>query len=207
MYYCHKSMRICNDFRPQDAVKRKRSRKICNGAKPFFNSRVHSVLHFDSYQEVHGSQLILCFLIFSFFKSLAMGQSDSRPLPAQFALAPGGADTERALPRDVLLMVLDRVEGLATFAACLRSCRLFYNHLNREQAWARQLALVAEREFPGRTEWTGYQLEPIFLVSSVSALPFSSLSLSHFVFFHPGRRLGFFSQLGCGDWHVSRPSV
>ena len=153
-------------------------------------------------------------LVFQFFsrKSLHMGQGDSRPLPAQFALAPGGAETGRVLPRDVLLMVLDRVEGLATFAACLRSCRLFYNHLNREQAWARQLALVAEREFPGRTKWTGYQLEPVFLVSLCLTSCFcfwSALGLSFnlFFFFLSGRRLGFFSQLSCGDWYLSGPCV
>jgi antitoxin component YwqK of YwqJK toxin-antitoxin module len=91
-----------------------------------------------------------------------MGNTDAKPLPASFPVV-ASYDPSQILPRDVLLLVLKHVISLRDFAACLRVCRLFYNYLNREEAWLAVLAVHVDEQFPGRSEWIGYQLKPIFM--------------------------------------------
>jgi hypothetical protein len=97
----------------------------------------------------------------SIFQKL-MGNAPIKQLPSSFDIV-SSYDPNQALPKDVLLLILAHVSDLRDFAHCMRSCRLFYNYCNREESWTRQLSLHAEREFPGRRFWAGYQINPCFL--------------------------------------------
>lgn len=98
-----------------------------------------------------------------------MGQAPSTNTasdPAQVVVvAPASAASYGSLvvPKDVLgLIIRQPCLSLRDQYALLRVSRLFYALCNADDVWRVRLRELCETEFPGRTSWVGYQLEPVF---------------------------------------------
>ncbi len=94
-----------------------------------------------------------------------MGQAPSVIDTAAVVIGPADASAygSLAVPKDVLgLIVRQPCLGLRDQYALLRVCRLFHALCNADDVWRVRLMSVCESEFPGRSGWIGYQLEPVF---------------------------------------------
>src|SRR3990167_6891500 len=86
-------------------------------------------------------------------------QSDS-PAASSVSVSPSDPSAYKSmmLPRDLIHSLLRRPEfSLRDHFALLQVCRMWYHICNTREVWMIRLARHCDEEFPGRTQWRGYQ--------------------------------------------------